>query len=1031
MSSEKYAEALRRINVAARSGATELHLAKLDLTILPPEIGWLAGLQRLNLSINNLVSLPPEIGNLVGLHELNLSGNRLTALPPEIGRLTELRTLDLSANDLASLPPEIGMLAGLRTLDLSNNHLAALPPNIGRFTELRRLDLSGNQLVALPAEIGTLAGLRTLDLSDNQLAVLPSAIGMLAALQTLHLFRNQLVSLPAEIGRLVGLRTLHLSSNSLAALPSEIGRLTELQTLYLSHNCLATLPAELGRLVRLQTLNLPGNNLVTLPPEIGFFSDLSQLILEDNQLSSLPESMAGLTSLKELTLHGNDGLGLPPEVLGPKYEDSSNANPRAKPADILAFYFNLQRARKEGPGKTRRLNECKVLVVGQPQSGKTRLVGWIITGKDPGEPDHTDGIKIGDWKVPVKKGDSRLGAETILAHIWDFGGQEIMQATHSFFLTERALYILVLDARNNEEQRRTSHWLERLRAFGKGSPVVVVLNKDDIPNKPPDMPQLRQDFGDLIGGDLHRTCAAFTGVGIGRLRDDLEERIRSLPNVNADWSKQWLDAKDRIAAITAERRRLSERDYRKLCSEFGIDKVTDQDALLSQLVTLGTLHRYHDPRHNAPGDVFVLDPEWVTEGVYSILNSPVLKAAGGRLQRSRLGDYFKNKQAYPESDRKFILGAMTMDQFELAFEIPERPGEFLVPEVLSTQTPPHGIDPREPSALNAMWRYRYLPDGVISRLTVRMHEKLERGPEGTSGWGGAWKNGAVLRLEGCRVLIRAAPEKSTVLCTVLGEAPRAVAALAIVRAMLESVHSAMNLKGVHEHVCAPSVVASARTEEVSDPWAGIETIERRTLEDLLIDPEAGPEHRHKLGGAWRTVAEWLGRVGLGERGSKLGKRDWWPEHERTADARDAASLTIQVTGDYVQGDKRMAEDRSTNIGGNVYNSQVGQTLTNCTNMVNQQTPGPKKDAMDQLRREVEDLLKRLPEDKMSEAPQVVEKLETAIKEAAKQEPDREWYSLSTKGLMKAAGWVSGFTDKIGKAVRSLGTLLWTDFTLPI
>ena len=63
-------------------------------------------------------------------------------------------------------------------------------------------------------------------------------------------------------------------------------------------------------------------------------------------------------------------------------------------------------------------------------------------------------------------------------NIWDFGGQEIMHGTHRFFLTERSLYLLVLEDRR-EDDRSIYDWLKVIRNRGGNSPVMVVINKCD------------------------------------------------------------------------------------------------------------------------------------------------------------------------------------------------------------------------------------------------------------------------------------------------------------------------------------------------------------------------------------------------------------------------------------------------------------------------------------------------------------------------------------------------------------------------
>ena len=113
-----------------------------------------------------------------------------------------------------------------------------------------------------------------------------------------------------------------------------------------------------------------------------------------------------------------------------------------------------------------------MILVGQGDVGKSSLVKKLTAGKfKEGEP-PTPGIKITDWEcrlAPKRK---------IAVHIWDFGGQEMMHATHRFFLTARSLCLLVLDRRLGEHDLQADYWLRMIRAYGgRSAPVIVVLNK--------------------------------------------------------------------------------------------------------------------------------------------------------------------------------------------------------------------------------------------------------------------------------------------------------------------------------------------------------------------------------------------------------------------------------------------------------------------------------------------------------------------------------------------------------------------------
>ena len=149
-----------------------------------------------------------------------------------------------------------------------------------------------------------------------------------------------------------------------------------------------------------------------------------------------------------------------------------------------------------------------------------------------------------------------------------------------------------------------------------------------------------------------------------------------------------------------------------------------------------------------------------------------------------------------------------------------------------------------------------------------------------------------------------------------------------------------------------------------------------------------------------------------------------PEFRRPATrAQPQGGITIIVQGDYINRDKPMSDQRI-HIGGNVTNSQVGQTLTNCTNTVQQQAPGERKDLLEALVKQVQQLIAALPVDKQEEAPQVAENLEMLVKQATSAKPNRKWYSVSKDGLLEASQFVKDFGVSIAGTLGSLEKLVW-------
>jgi len=182
-------------------------------------------------------------------------------------------------------------------------------------------------------------------------------------------------------------------------------------------------------------------------------------------LIALPVWLQNLESLSELYLHKNGRVGMPPEVLGPTARAVSmgRAIP-AKPTEILEYYFRVRAA-------SRPLNEAKLILVGRGGVGKTSIVARLIHDKFERDGKKTEGIQINQWKISLR------GHEDVRLNIWDFGGQEIQHATHQFFLTQRSIYLLVLNGREELGEADADYWLRLIDSFGHDSPVIVVLNK--------------------------------------------------------------------------------------------------------------------------------------------------------------------------------------------------------------------------------------------------------------------------------------------------------------------------------------------------------------------------------------------------------------------------------------------------------------------------------------------------------------------------------------------------------------------------
>ncbi|HEV7403598.1 MAG TPA: COR domain-containing protein [Chthoniobacteraceae bacterium] len=545
----------------------------------------------------------------------------------------------------------------------------------------------------------------------------------------------------------------------------------------LSSMGLTRVPPELGQLSALTLLYLFNNQLTAVPAELGQLSALTELSLQANRLASLPEELTNLRKLKRLYLHDNPALQLSPEVLGA--DGLTDHEGFASPRSILDFYFT------RGAGRTHPLNEVKMILVGRGGAGKTSTVA-ALRGLpfQPGE-ESTPGIALCDWVM-----DGCRDAP-VTAHVWDFAGQVITHSLHQFFFSVRTVYVVVLTGRENSEREDAEYWLRLIKAFGtddagQGPPVLVALNKWEVPGCQPrvDREALKERYP-FIREFVEMDCQS--KLGIPRLKAALCREVEALPWVREPFPETWDNVRRALAGTEPaktgmlgkvreffsppppkpKRPHIRYAEYRKLCTEKGVTDEGKQDSLAEILHHLGAALNYrNDPRLR---EATVLQPDWLTNNVYKLMRHA--EAQAGLLYEKDLPAVLPGE---PDPEMRAYLVRL-MERFEIAY--PHKPQDsdpldsargdrlWLVPQALPD------TQPEETAALAAAseatrLRYTYpaLPEGLVARAIVRLHELIEE----KEGRRMQWASGAILAREGARALLRKEPQDRLVTVTVTG-----------------------------------------------------------------------------------------------------------------------------------------------------------------------------------------------------------------------------------------------------------------------
>lgn len=555
-------------------------------------------------------------------------------------------------------------------LVLDRNKLKTIPTGSVQFEFIKGISFRWNQISDISL-LSKVKQLTTLYLMNNQVSDI-SILTELKQLTTLYLYNNQI----SEISALAGLKqltTLGLSSNQIYDI-SALAELRQLEALGLNDNQIRDISV-LADLKQLTTLELRNNQITIFP------KDMLNLNMEI--------TMSSMTWLRAdgINLYGNPLESPPLEII-------------RKGKDAIRDYYKSIKRGKELP-----LNEVKVLLVGDGGAGKTSLVKRLRKKRFNKKEPQTHGINIDLWSVSC-------GETDITTRLWDFGGQEIMHATHQFFLSKRSLYILVLDGRKDE---KTEYWLKHIKSFGGDSPVLVVLNKiDENPGFEVNRKFLLAKYPN-IKGFYRISCAS--GDGVENFSKALKKTIDSVEIKSTRWGEAWFNVKKKLENMRDDF--IGYREYRKICEDAMVPDDSGRETLVEFLNDLGVIVHFKDFELKG---THILQPRWVTEAVYKIINSQQLADAKGVLDLEHLEDILKQKKKgdyyYPPEKYRFII--QLMKKFELCYELDDK--RILVPDLLEKDQPDYEFDEKE--ALAFIVQYDFLPPSVMPRFIVKMHKDI-------------------------------------------------------------------------------------------------------------------------------------------------------------------------------------------------------------------------------------------------------------------------------------------------------------------
>ncbi len=374
-----------------------------------------------------------------------------------------------------------------------------------------------------------------------------------------------------------------------------------------------------------------------------------------------------------------------------------------------------------------RLNEARILILGDKGAGKTCVARRL---KNPQAEMTTDE-------------ESTAGVDTIIwqpkgyemnIRIWDFAGHTVTHAVHQFFLSERCLYIIVYNGRT-EDRSRLEYWLDHMKNYGGDSEAIILVNERDRHRAKLSINRLKEKYA----------IDAFYSFNV---KDDIE-KLKAFQQYVADyiqnkpsWKNQEIPTSYYQVKEALEKRfnpkgqkegeeYISKADFMKIATQ---NEVQEPEKLLQDLHFLGVSLWYKDIDEV---ETLVLNPEWISQGVYTIINW----ASNAKMYSLSLDCFAKvfegQLDRYPPKKHAFLFELMK--RYELAYETTHK--RLIIPHLLEEDQPEKL--PVFPIGESLMLKYEAdqpLPPHTISRFIVR-HNQLIKEEKGEAL---VWRYGVIL-----------------------------------------------------------------------------------------------------------------------------------------------------------------------------------------------------------------------------------------------------------------------------------------------
>jgi GTPase SAR1 family protein len=384
-----------------------------------------------------------------------------------------------------------------------------------------------------------------------------------------------------------------------------------------------------------------------------------------------------------------------------------------------------------------RLNEARIIILGEKGAGKTSLARKLldIDAEMPKGHESTEGVEKHLWDFSDKD-----GARSVNAHIWDFAGHSITHSAHRCFMSARCLYIYVYNGRI-ERDNDPAYWLEQIRINGGDSPVLFLINEKDDHNA---------DIAEKTLKNEYPSIAGYYRVDIGgedkTKLEEFRQTVMDMVRNNPSWNSQIVS--EEAYKIKSKLREYFERTKSPHITRDEFDEIAKNcgaqneriKEILKDLHTLG-ICLWYDQRDMENFNTLVLNPDWITNGIYRIINKS-FKEHEHILNVEKGTEILKDDKRYKYPRDKVTFLFRLMKVYELAFFKDKHTDNIFIPGILPIDIP-DGLPTFDDASDRLTMSFvveKALPPNIVTRVIVQRNELGEIFNENL-----LWRKGAALK----------------------------------------------------------------------------------------------------------------------------------------------------------------------------------------------------------------------------------------------------------------------------------------------